>query len=88
MSQLNMVIKYVSWELFEEQFQGRYISKEFVECQLNDFNALQQGVCTVPEYEAHFWSDFGILHTHLLRNLMSTRSCLSLISTYMQRLGL
>jgi hypothetical protein len=38
--QLNMVIDDVSWELFEERFQERYLSKEFIEHQLNEFNAL------------------------------------------------
>jgi hypothetical protein len=37
---LNMVVEDTSWELFEERFQERYLSEEFVECQLNDFNAL------------------------------------------------
>jgi hypothetical protein len=49
-----MVVDDVSWELFEGQFQERYVSKEFVEHQLNDFDALRRGSHTVPEYEAHF----------------------------------
>jgi hypothetical protein len=32
----------------------RYLSEEFIERQLNEFNALRQGGRTVPEYEAHF----------------------------------
>jgi hypothetical protein len=52
--QLNMAIEDVSWELFKEQFQERYLSEEFVECQLNEFNTLQQGGRTVPKYEARF----------------------------------
>jgi hypothetical protein len=51
---LNMVVDDVSWELFEERFQERYLSEEFIECQLNDFDALRQGSHMVPEYEAHF----------------------------------
>jgi hypothetical protein len=39
--QLNMAVEDVSWELFEERFQERYLSKEFIERQLNDFNALR-----------------------------------------------
>jgi hypothetical protein len=39
--QLNMAIEDVSWELFEEWFQERYLSKEFVERHLNEFNALR-----------------------------------------------
>jgi hypothetical protein len=52
--QLNMVVEDVSWELFEEWFRERYLSEEFIERQLNEFNALRQGGRTVPEYEAHF----------------------------------
>jgi hypothetical protein len=49
-----MVVEDVSWELFDERFQERYISEEFIENQLNEFNALRQGDHMVPEYEAHF----------------------------------
>jgi hypothetical protein len=52
--QLNMAVEDVSWELFEERFRERYLSEEFIERQLNEFNALRQGGRTVPEYEAHF----------------------------------
>jgi hypothetical protein len=52
--QLNMVVEDVSWELFEEWFRERYLSEEFIERQLNEFNALRQGGRTVPEYEARF----------------------------------
>ena len=52
--QLNMVVEDVSWELFEERFRERYLSDEFIERELNEFNALRQGSRTVPEYEAHF----------------------------------
>jgi hypothetical protein len=45
---LNMVIDDVSWELFEEWFQERYLSEEFVEHHLNEFNSLQQGICMCP----------------------------------------
>jgi hypothetical protein len=41
-------------ELLEEQFPERYLSEEFIESHLNEFNALRQGSCTVPKYEAHF----------------------------------
>jgi hypothetical protein len=51
---LNMVVDDVSWELFEERFQERYLSEEFIEHHLNEFDALRQGNHTVPEYEAHF----------------------------------
>ena len=49
-----MVVEDVSWELFEERFRERYLSEEFIERQLNEFNALRQGGRTVPEYEARF----------------------------------
>jgi hypothetical protein len=39
--QLNMVVEDVSWELFEERFRERYLSKEFIESQLNKFNTLR-----------------------------------------------
>jgi hypothetical protein len=62
--QLNMTVEDVSWELFEERFRERYLSKEFIEHQLNEFNALRQGGRTVPEYEAHFmellWYDLHL----------------------------
>ena len=52
--QLNMAVEEVSWELFEEWFRERYLSEEFIERHLNEFNALRQGGRTVPEYEARF----------------------------------
>jgi hypothetical protein len=51
---LNMAVDDVSWERFEGWFQERYLSKEFVEHQLKEFDTLRQGSHTVPEYEAHF----------------------------------
>jgi hypothetical protein len=54
LQQLNMAIKDVSGEQFEERFRERYLSEEFIECQLNYFNALRQGGRTVPKYEARF----------------------------------
>jgi hypothetical protein len=38
--QLNMVVEDLSWELFEERFRERYLSEEFIERQLNEFNTL------------------------------------------------
>jgi hypothetical protein len=52
--QLNMVVEDVSWELFEEQFWERYLSEEFIERQLNEFNSLRQGGRMMPNYEASF----------------------------------
>jgi hypothetical protein len=52
--QLNMVIKDLSWELFEQRFRERYLLEEFIECFLNEFNALRQDGCMVPECESHF----------------------------------
>jgi hypothetical protein len=51
---LNLAIGDMSWELFEGRFQERYVSKEFVEHHLNEFDALRRGSHTVLEYEAHF----------------------------------
>jgi hypothetical protein len=47
-----MVVEDMSWELFNERFYERYFLEEFIERQLNEFNALQQGGCTMPKYEA------------------------------------
>ena len=44
----------MSWELFEERFCDKYLLEEFIEHQLNEFNALRQGGRTVPKYEANF----------------------------------
>ena len=41
LTQLNMVVEDVSWELFVEQFRERYLLEEFIEHQLNEFNALR-----------------------------------------------
>jgi hypothetical protein len=38
----------------EERFWERYLSEEFIESQLNEFNTLQKGSHTFPEYEAQF----------------------------------
>jgi hypothetical protein len=51
---MNMAIEDVSWELLEERFRERYVSDEFIEFQLNEFNALRQGNHIVPKYEARF----------------------------------
>jgi len=52
--QLNMVVKDVSWNLIEEWFRERYLSEEFIEHQLNEFNILGEGGHTMLEYEASF----------------------------------
>jgi hypothetical protein len=57
----------------------RYLSKEFIERQLNEFDALRQGSHMVPEYEAHFWSCFDMLCTKLPRNLRSRSLSLALL---------
>jgi hypothetical protein len=38
----------------EEWFQERYLSEEFIEIQLNEFNTLRKGSHMMPEYEARF----------------------------------
>jgi hypothetical protein len=35
------------------------LSKEFIECQLNEFNTLQRGGRTAPKYEARFMELIG-----------------------------
>jgi hypothetical protein len=52
--QLNMVVEDMSWELFKERFRVRYLSEEFIESQLNEFNTLRQGGRMVLKYEARF----------------------------------
>jgi hypothetical protein len=52
--QLNMAIADVSWDLFEEGLWEKYLFEEFIEGQLNEFNALQQGGRIVPKYEVVF----------------------------------
>jgi hypothetical protein len=49
-----MVVEDMSWELFEEWFQERYLSEEFIELKLNEFNTLRHVVYTVLEYGAIF----------------------------------
>jgi hypothetical protein len=44
----------VSSELFKEGFRERYLSNDFIERQLNEFNSLRQGSHIVPQYEARF----------------------------------
>ena len=51
---MNVAIEDMSWELFEERFREMYLSEEFIECQLNEFNTLRKRGRTVPEYEARF----------------------------------
>jgi hypothetical protein len=51
---LNMAVNDVSWELFKEWFQERYLFEEFVESQHNEFNTLRPGSHMVPTYEARF----------------------------------
>jgi hypothetical protein len=59
---LNMVVDDVSWVLFEEWFQEKYLSEEFVERQLNKFDGLRQVRHTVPECKAHFRGFLYALH--------------------------
>jgi hypothetical protein len=40
LSQLNMVVEDVSWELFKERFQEKCLLEEFIEHQLNEFKVL------------------------------------------------
>jgi len=54
LTQLGMDISKVTWDLFKEKIRERYLSEEFLERQLNEFNALNQGSRSLPEYEARF----------------------------------
>jgi hypothetical protein len=62
--QLNMAVEDVSWELFEGTVPERYLSEEFIERHLNEFNALRQGGrIRCPSTRPILWSFFGMLHT-------------------------
>jgi hypothetical protein len=76
---LNMVVNDVSWKLFEERLQERYLSEGFVEHHLNEFDALRQGSRMVLECKAHFGRCFGMLHIQLPRNLRSRSLSLALL---------
>jgi hypothetical protein len=76
--QLSMVVEDVSWELFEEQFRERYLSEEFMERQLNEFNALRQGGRTMLEHEARLWRCSGKLRALTLRSFKVIRFVLDL----------
>jgi len=54
LTQLGMDISEVTWELIEEKFREHYLSEEFLERKLNEFNALKQGIRSLPKYEARF----------------------------------
>jgi hypothetical protein len=83
--QLNMVIEDVSWELFEEQFQERYSSEEFIERQINEFNDLRQGGRTLPEYEARFKEILRYAPHLNSKKLKVNKFVLTLTLTFMQR---
>ena len=53
-----MDVSEVSWDLCVEHFRERYLSEEFIERQLNEFNSLRQGGRSVPEYEMRFMELF------------------------------
>lgn len=42
LSKLRMYISEVTWKLFEEKFREHYLSQEFLERKLNEFNALKK----------------------------------------------
>jgi hypothetical protein len=52
--QLHLTPDTVSWELFEERFQRKYLSAYYEEQQVGAFHALVQGNRTVEEYEIRF----------------------------------
>jgi hypothetical protein len=55
--QLNMVVEDLSWELFEEWFRERYLSKEFIKHQLKRMPSGWSSPSTRPV----LWSCFGML---------------------------
>jgi hypothetical protein len=52
--QLHLTLDTVSWELFEERFQRKYLPAYYEEQQVGAFHALVQGNRTVGEYEIRF----------------------------------
>jgi hypothetical protein len=82
--QLNMAVEDVSWELFEERFRERYLSDEFIERQLIEFNALRQGGRTVPEYEARFMELLRYAPHLNTEKLKVNRLCLALTAVACQ----
>ena len=52
--QLHLTPDTVSWELFEERFQRKYLPAYYEEQQVGAFHALVQGNMTVEEYEIRF----------------------------------
>jgi hypothetical protein len=52
--QLHLTLDTVSWELFEERFQRKYLPAYYEEQQVGAFHALVQGNRTVEEYEIGF----------------------------------
>jgi hypothetical protein len=52
--QLHLTPDTISWELFEERFQMKYLPAYYEEQQVGAFHALVQGNRTVEEYEIRF----------------------------------
>jgi hypothetical protein len=52
--QLHLTPDTVSWELFEERFQRKYLPAYYEEQQVGAFHALVQGNRTIEEYEIRF----------------------------------
>ncbi|KAH9289998.1 hypothetical protein KI387_034115, partial [Taxus chinensis] len=48
---LHVDYEIVTWELFEEHFQCRYLSKRFIHQRKDEFHDLRQGSLSVAEYE-------------------------------------
>jgi hypothetical protein len=83
--QLNMAVEDVSWELFEERFRERYLSEEFIERQLNEFNAYDREVVRCSSTRHVLWCCSGKLRTLTLRSLRSSGSCWALTAACVQR---
>jgi hypothetical protein len=62
-----------------------HLSEEFIEHQLNEFNALRHGGHMVPQYEAIFMELLRYAPHLNTENLKVNKFVFSLTSTFMQR---
>jgi hypothetical protein len=83
--QLNMVVEDVSWDFLEELFWEMHLSEEFIERQLNEFNALRQSGHTVPQYEARFMELLRYAPHLNIEKLKVNKFVFALTSTFMRR---
>jgi hypothetical protein len=62
-----------------------HLSEEFIERQLNEFNALRQGGHTVPQYEARFMELLRYAPHMNIEKLKVNKFVFTLTSTFMRR---